>query len=72
MRAKIKAGEEEMKDGVEEIKATVRASQKEMETRINFIQSKLEEAIRNWVEDSLLSVHWWTQDLCKELNTKIE
>jgi hypothetical protein len=33
---------------------------------------KLEETIRNRVDDVLSSVDWWTQYLCKEPNMKIE
>jgi hypothetical protein len=43
-----------------------------MEVVINSICSKLEEAIKNWVDDVLSSVDWWTQYLYKELYMKIE
>jgi hypothetical protein len=39
---------------------------------INPIQSKMEETIKNWVEDVLVSVDQWTQGLCEEVSAKIE
>jgi hypothetical protein len=43
-----------------------------MEAAINSIQSKLEETIKNMVENILAFVDQWTQDLSKELNVKTE
>lgn len=39
---------------------------------IHPIQSKMEETIKNWVEDALVSVYQWTLGLCEELSAKIE
>jgi hypothetical protein len=43
-----------------------------MEGKIDSICSKLEETIKNRVDDVLSSVDWWTQYLCKEPSMKIE
>jgi hypothetical protein len=72
MRAEIKASQEEMKGGLEEMKATVWVSQENMEAAISSIQSKIGETIKNPVEDILSSVDQWTQGLCQEHNKKIE
>jgi hypothetical protein len=65
MRVKIKTSQDEMK-------ATVRASQEKMEAPINSIESELEGAIKDRVENVLVSVDQWTHGLCEELNVKIE
>jgi hypothetical protein len=71
MWAEIKAGQDEMKDGLEEMKATVRASRENMETAVNSIQSELEETIKN--RGRCPGICQPTDpDLCKELNIKIE
>jgi hypothetical protein len=54
------------------MKVKVRPSQEMTEATINSILSELEETIKNWVEDVLVSVNQWNQDLCKELDAKIE
>jgi sensor domain CHASE-containing protein len=51
MRAEIKASQE-VKAGLEEMKA----SPEEMEATVNSNLSKLEDMIKNWVEDGLFSV----------------
>jgi hypothetical protein len=64
-----RAGQEEMKGGLEEMNATVRASQEEMEAEINSIRAELEKTTKNWVEDVLSSVDQRTLGPRKELNT---
>lgn len=61
-----------MKDGKEEIKTTVRASQKNMEAAVNSIRSELENTIRIRVEDILASVDQGAQGLQEEVNAKPE
>jgi hypothetical protein len=65
MWAEIKAGQEEVKVGLEEMKAAVRVSQENTETAANSILPELEETMKNQVEDVLASVNQWTQDLCR-------
>jgi hypothetical protein len=50
----------------------LRARQEKMAAMINTIQSKLEQIIRNRVEDVLVSVNQWTQGLDKEFSAKNE
>jgi hypothetical protein len=54
------------------MKATVSGIQEKMEVVLNSIQSELEETIKQWVEDILVSVDQWTWSLCEELIEKIE
>jgi hypothetical protein len=56
----------------EEMKTTVRASQEKMEVAVSFVWYRLEETIKNPVEDALASVDQWTQGLLEELNVKVE
>jgi hypothetical protein len=54
------------------MKVTVSGIQEKMEAAINSIQSELEETIKQWVEDVLVSVDQGTWSLCEELIEKIE
>jgi hypothetical protein len=55
MRAEIKASQE-VKAGLDEMKAKVKANPEEMKAAVNSILSELEDTIKNWVGDGLLSV----------------
>jgi hypothetical protein len=82
LRAEIKAVLERVKAGQENLDAMIKRSQEEtstmvmanvenMEAMINSILPKLEDTIKNWPEDMVLSVDQWTQGLCKEFYVKI-
>jgi hypothetical protein len=61
-----------LKASQEEMKTRRRASQENMEATVDSIWSKLERTIQSQVGDILESSNQWTQDLCEELNSKIE
>jgi gas vesicle protein len=65
MEATIKTGQERMR-------AEIKVGQENMESAINSIWSKLQETIKNQVEEILSSVDQWTHSLHKELNVKIK
>jgi hypothetical protein len=50
----------------------MKPSQEKMEVTRNPIWPKLEETVKNWMDDVLSSIDQWTQTLHEELNVMLE
>jgi hypothetical protein len=72
LASRIDVKQEEMKAIQYKMKITMKSSNEETEAAIHCIRSELEKTLKHLVEDVLACVDPRVQDLCKELNEKID